>query len=1176
MQTVLIVIAIFIAVSLPVRYVAPPAKVCFSVKKRLSFDACMRGIAILGKRLSVTEYGFGIKCSSVKPKKTVSAAETHATHKHAELWRLELVANKQRVYSVFSSCKKSIAASSFLGHVGKYPRLFLFCKYTVESLCGDISAARLKNFVAEFCGYTQFTEKEKRYLPDYLRFCLVGLLCTVVKTEDALCADFYKGFADAENGRVDLDRLNSDDYICGLLCALDGGDNKSLDMLFEVNNIDTVGAEERRRKRNADTYAIVKAVVRSLDEVDAYADENVEAKREKTSRGYALFCKVAMPILLFVYALLTCIFASPIFVALFFVCAVITYFALRLPVLLHSADAETFDVLQIIKDKISSRPKSEATLPRAFMTESAVDCLNEYVSEKIDCGMLVLRADNTGTVEISDRTRGEIGKLNMLFSTGKTTIDLCAFDTVIQSHRCVYRTVGDAEISVEIFPSPIAAACVCKVTTINGTPRALELMFSGLFAPKSDSCEVKKTGEHTALSGNNVLYVFTADAKDLQRRIPTMSKYAPDDNVISAHGALIVPPFEKRSAYFVVAVLSSLSESESVRRCVCDARDFDLDYLRVNAGSERCVADVCERGVCLFSDNSTNEENATVVRLPCLDAGISGRAFGYLPGGELYVRSVDCNTPEMYSLVASSGGCARCAPYGIEKIIMQGVSITDKNEFFRMSAGAFIILKKGETLWSPTLLPDGKGDMSALLGFGYAEYSCAYNGILCVQKCFPGVDGKCFLFDVTLKNELDHSNALTVMLSAVTRNGGRARILCSDEPRERAEYKEAYFRRGKIVCVDNFLFGGITPAATLATEIELPANGTRRIVFSLTDRDSEEAYTIADADNAFRHCSAVYSRIGKTALQTSDNALDVAYKRAACGVYTFWRQCGISLGARELYYLICAVKYVDISSVRKRLTKYISEKNCDIYFLLAVAEYVRFSGDGDLLFAETGGMTFAERSMRILDECIARGDAFLHVRGIKEVKSVAAMFGMFNELSGKGDRSAAYISAMCACAEHSTRAARSIVSSDENGLIGIDAAIRAMDLYECGEYDRAYALLDSVNPVKNPDGFGAFMCNTATDASIAALFYTAVTEKFLGLNICGNRARINPCVTKNSPDTEFDLLGASDVHIRIDKSVEKGNWTMKIDKVSYASNSLDLANIGCDTVTLCRDGREYL
>ena len=64
-----------------------------------------------------------------------------------------------------------------------------------------------------------------------------------------------------------------------------------------------------------------------------------------------------------------------------------------------------------------------------------------------------------------------------------------------------------------------------------------------------------------------------------------------------------------------------------------------------------------------------------------------------------------------------------------------------------------------------------------------------------------------------------------------------------------------------------------------------------------------------------------------------------------------------------------------------------------------------------------------------------------------------------------------------------------------------------------------------------------------------------------------------PFIADNAPDIEFDLLGHDrDTRITVDGSEPNGNWRMKIDKIDYSSNSVDIGDISGNKIIFYRDG----
>ena len=1138
---------IFIAVSLTVYYAAPPVKVDFSVKKRLPIFALERGVALLGMKYSVTRAGLGIKYSSVVPKRNIAAAKKYLDTEHAEPWRIELIAHKQRILSVFSSCKKSISASSFLGHVGKYPRIFLLSKYFIENTCGDITANQLTGLLSVFEEHAQLTEREKRALPDYIRFCLIGLLCSIVKSQNARGEYYFRGISDGAREKVDLDRITDEDYICGLVSGADGRNTAALNALFDANEINLAEAQDKRRSMCAMAYAIIRATLRSLDEVDVFARSinSVEIIKQPSAR-YIRFFKIALPSLIVLYAALTCVFASPRYVALFYVGSIITYFALRLPILLRTPSGLAFDFLQKINGFFSQGGRHEVNGKRAFLYECAyIDSASDFFSGKIFGGTLCLSADNRGQIEVVGQN-GALGKLNIVFSCESKQFDLSRFDVYAEPHRYVYRAVSGAELAVEVFPSPTVKACVCRITAVNGNAESKTIGFAGLFAS----------------TDKKLIYIFTlgADSGDM----PTDLRYSPDKKVISTSGKLSVPPFGKSTACIIVAELSSMREAESIKRTVCAAMEFDLDYLGMNAYEKKrfCDTEVLKID-CIPEHDSTAV--ALCPNLPKKETVLHCGEIGYTESGELYIDDTsDCN-PEISGEIACRKTCICCKPYGVESICLPDTLITDRSAFYSATVSAFVMLDCDGAIWSPTLLPLGKGQMSALFSFGCTEYSCAYNGLICSQKCYASGDE--VLFDIKLKNETDIARELTMTFSAISKGGKCACILCSEEVVERAEYKEAYYRRGQIVRAHDFLTGGNTPAATAVVKIDLPENGERRVIFSVSETTGEMP-SIESADNALQDNAGFFSRLGKVRMHSDNTALDIAYRRALYGAYMFWLAGSVT--TRTLYYLTCAIKYVNIASVKRKLIEFLKKEKCDVYLALAVTEYVRYSGDNMFLFADANGITAGEACMRALDNSIRDGRFCFSDKSIFLVKSIMDMLTLFADKAIDRNRSGTYITALCSCARYCSAAVKATAAADESGLVGLSAVKRAADLYISGEYDRAFALIEAQSEANL--GRNAFMCRNGEDAEEAALIFSVITERLIGLHIRGERAKINPCVTTKSPQIEFDLLGNRDLRIVVDGSVECGNWSMRTDRISYTGGSIDLSNVGCDRITFVRDG----
>lgn len=131
-------------------------------------------------------------------------------------------------------------------------------------------------------------------------------------------------------------------------------------------------------------------------------------------------------------------------------------------------------------------------------------------------------------------------------------------------------------------------------------------------------------------------------------------------------------------------------------------------------------------------------------------------------------------------------------------------------------------------------------------------------------------------------------------------------------------------------------------------------------------------------------------------------------------------------------------------------------------------------------------------------------------------------------------------------------------------------------LFSMGENERAYNILKFNNPIERAMQFGdeALAELYACDPAASALYYCIVTEKLLGVRINGKRVNIRPHTSRATPHMEFTLKGLrGKAKIVIDDSETVGNWRMRVNKISYATDSIDISSVS-DDIVFYRDGKD--
>ena len=109
--------------------------------------------------------------------------------------------------------------------------------------------------VKRFSAVAPLTVDECGMLGDMLIFCLCETICAAADGAERKGRSYDKGRADGADGRVDLDRITSDDYICGLTETAE--DTDAVARMAENNGIDVDAAVAARRKYVAEVYALI-------------------------------------------------------------------------------------------------------------------------------------------------------------------------------------------------------------------------------------------------------------------------------------------------------------------------------------------------------------------------------------------------------------------------------------------------------------------------------------------------------------------------------------------------------------------------------------------------------------------------------------------------------------------------------------------------------------------------------------------------------------------------------------------------------------------------------------------------------------------------------------------------------------------------------------------------------
>ncbi len=1227
MHTVLIITAIFIAIVLLFNYIAPQARPLFKIAERLPTDVIIAKLRMLGLSCAVTKNGFGIKYSFVKPKRLLNTVMRRHTDKSV-LWRSEFINNADYINAAFSDCKKDVISGAYCGHVNGFPRVFLFCKTLCECSGGDISVKLLSDGLSAFEKKSKLTEREREILPSYMIYCLVGYMCTVVSDELRKSAVYDKGATDGQSGKVALDYIDYGDYVCGLIEHTSADELDAVKQLLDCNCLDTDAAIKKRKNSLAYTYAVIKSVLRSIKAVPEWKKEVCPAKPAvHVPHKRIVISKVLILALIVVYGIFTCIFASPQYVALFVVAAVLTYIGIRIP-LLYGVDA-LLDFTRINRlfkiPKLKKRVTENSPVRnREYMTETAYfGGGTEYALNSVDCGYTTVRADNRGTIYIDSSLSGRINTfcLDLSCQVNGTDISLCECDGVFLRHKSLYHLAKrDVEFSAQIISAVDSNACLIELCIINRTglehsgtittvltgercrTRRVEFINNGATVQSDEYCVALHAGDGARYGGNVREFLF---GKPLQTCC---------DGRLALIGQndFSVKPFAKNILYAYAVFGKSKREVESVIRYV--SSDGFFEYATCCA-EQFCVSNQAPP----FPDSlmeemhHCNESAEKVYESPNITeekSVISLSDVKILQSGE-YVTT-DGFTPHE-NIISNGIITAKLNRFGVQSVRF-GKSVTAAEDDVMFNPQAYIVIGEHNVFWSPSLKPLGKGETVYKNGFGYSEYVCSYNGTVSCMRCFIYGDDT-LVFEVKIKNNIEVARELSVMFSLLSATdklcyedgvlslGGKRAVYLHSLPSAdcMCQYKEGYFNRGRIDRVSDFRDGGNTPAPTISVKKQIEPNGEIIIGFALSSRE-HNVFDNLDVQSAYEKVEKIYNRLGKIGLHSDDTVLNISYKRALYVVYNFGFLANKSMPASEMAFVYGCVKYINHAAVKDRLigqmikqhnSGCLSDSRIDgLYFAYSVMDYVNFSGDKDFLRevysflpSRSNGKTLTERApvyehcLRAIDTSVGRlyfgGNKFHSIINERITLLLINYFADYIKLSSAREKR--YIALYRNVAGRYAQSVKYIKSDCFFRFKSVeDAYLCAYLLFSADENEKAYNILKYNNPIERLKHYDGKTESVDLDCSVlgSAIYYLTVTEMLLGISMRGKRIRLLPKTSADCPQIELDLYGkTNDAHVLIDSAEPVGSWKMRVDRISYSSDSVDISDLSGDII-FYRDGIE--
>lgn len=1236
MRTAFIIFSIFATVVLLVRFAAPAAVPRFHSAERITHGALVNNIRALGKSCAVTEYGQGIRYSSIKIRKVISACKKRVGVTDED-WQNTLCAASDIILRAFSDGQSAARYSAYCGHVGRYPRIFLLCERLVRDTGCEITHDALIDGISAFEENAELTLSERKILCGMLKLCLIGYLSIVAENALRSGGEYDKGAFDGVNGNVNLDYLNADDYVCGLLQACSGSERSAVVRLLEYNGVDLGSADRCRRKRLAHAYVAVNSVVRSLSVIDAFQGKIYAPKAHggERSKRYVKVFNILFPILIAVYAVFTCVFASPKYVALFSVAAIITYAVMRIPVLLYSPTSgiNIFSQIEALFRKHNNDENHEISdnirhKNRLLLSEAAYfGSEPQYMQSIIDGAGINVCCDNRGGIAI--KTNVTIDCLYIGIHSGEINIELTECDGVIDRHRAVYHACKDnLELCAETVAPIDGNACIIRLTIINRCNYDKTIAVTGAVLRKQPELQkcitqdirggaivVCDNGFALALSGGcygGDLHAFCADGTLKHGRIDTPA--------LIGTSTLNVKRFS-RAVLLMTIIYSSHTQAENMFEYVTDEMYF------VRAAESASV--YCKHNAIETPNEAQNISNP--IRKRAKPAAFAPPSiakpvceyllpFGGISNGDIVITD-NCMNKPMYNTVVGGDLYVKMDQFGIQNISVGRNTLTASIDKYTHSPRAFVVIGENGTMWSQAIKPMDEWQTRTVHCRGYTECTYAYNGTVCVQKCFTAIGMPMAFVDITLYNKEQAERRFDIMFSAVcdsgvsvalTDNGVTAEIdkskmllFAVDSAAEYAAYKEAYFVYGSIDRTSGFRIGGSTSAPTASVSNTIQANGSSRVVFCIADgRYAEKLSAVSDVDKIFDGVTRFYGRLGRILPATDDGVLNISYMQSLYRAYCAF----IAHEVMPLYsecFVLSAAKYADPAAVKNRLYSILSEQTqsgllgvdyCDcLQALQCIIDYAEYTCDDGFWDDVLPYAEYRAHGKRVVVKDtvykhVLRAVEYLIANPIPEVKSIEQNVWQYKSLlyvfrfAENKFRLGGYLYSQYKkyFTDAAERYSCGVKRLTENNFFQFrtvtEAYMCAMLLFDLDLNEKAYNIIKFNNPIERELHYGArgehgafdYFC----DPVAAAVYYITVTERLFGVKFRGKTLKIYPRIARNTPQLKFDILGKSkDVRITVDGEKLCGNWRMRVNKINYPADSVDIRNLS-DDIVFYRDGNE--
>lgn len=1232
MRTAFIIFAIFIAVVLLVRFAAPAAAPRFYRAERTTHNALIANIRALGKRCAVTEYGQGISYGAIKIRKVISDCKKRVSSCTADDWQYVLDSAGDSILRAFSDGKSAARHSAYCGHVGKYPRIFLFCERLVRDSGCEITRQLLSDAISAFEENAEFTLSERKILCGMLKLCLIGYLYAVTEGAVKRGEEYDNGAIDGSNGSVNLDYLSADDYVCGLVQACSENERATVEKLLEHNAVDIYSADSRRRKRLAQAYLTANSVLRSLTVIKKCEKEIYVPQQHngEHSKRYVKAFNILFPILLAVFAVFTCIFASPKYVALFSVAAIITYAVMRIPVLLYSPSSgiDIFSPIEaLFRKPINDESDRSMDNNRLLLTEAAYFGNEpQYMQSVIDGAGIKVCCDNRGDISIKFDTTSDC--IYVGIKSEGINIELSECDGVIERHRATYRACKeDLELCAETVVPIDGNVCIVRLTIINRSNDDKEVTVTGAVVrkqPMSQKCYTQNIRGGAMAFCDNGFALSLCDGNyggDLSAFCEngTLQHGEVDAPTLIGTATLTVKRFSRAVSYMTV-VYAPRTQAENMFEHVTD----DLYYARaVESAAVYCKPIVAEKKTeapCI--SYSCRKQVKPAVFPPPLLAKLRydfTMPFGGISNGHIVINDSYNNKP-IYNTVSGGVMSVGLSQYGMQNISVGKDNLTASVDKYAHTPRAFVVIGENGVMWSPTgKLIDG-GQTRAVHSRGYTEYTCTYNGTECVQRVFTAVGIPAVFVDITIYNKTDIERRFDIMFSAVCDSGvnvaicddgvmasiGKSKLLLQSvgECAEYAAYKEGYFVYGNVDRTSDFRVGGSTPAPTASVGRTVKENGSARVVFCIADENVAKFHSIGEVDRLFDGVKRFYGRFGRILPATVDEVMNISYLHSLYSAYcAFAANNAMSLYSECL--VLSAAKYVDPAAVKNRIYRILSVQNQSgllgedysdclqaVRCIIEYAEYMRYDSfwneilpyapfrmHGKRMVIKDTVLNHVLRAIMYLIVTVMPTEQSI-VQSVLQYKNLLTVFRFAeNKYVLRGSLFDQYKKLSAQAAEGYSRGVKRLTANNLFRFRSVTEAYMCSGLlFDLDLNEQAYNIIKYNNPIERCLHYGERAeqgtFDYFSDPVSSAVYFTTVTERLFGVKFRGKTLKICPHIARNTPQLAFKILGKSkDVGITVDGTELRGNWRMRVNRINYPADSVDIRNLS-DDIVFYRDGNE--